>query len=62
MWAGTRGVLVHLWWFSQELQHRCNTLITLIEKGELGIGGEERERETAEEEGTKDEGLCLQLV
>jgi len=41
VWADTRGVLVHLWWFSQELQHRCNTLSTLIEKENQEL--EERE-------------------
>ena len=45
VWAGTRGVLVHLWWFSQELQHRCNTLFTLIEKNQELEEREEKERQ-----------------
>lgn len=48
----------HLWWVVQELQRRCNTLITLIERENMEL--EEREKAEKKKRGPKTGSVSYQ--
>ena len=61
LWAWANGYFLWLHVFpgaSASLQYSDHT----DWEGESGIGGERREGEAAEEEGTKDQGLCVMWI
>lgn len=54
----SRELKCHLWWVVQELQRRCNTLITLIERENMEL--EEREKAEKKKRGPKSGSVSYQ--